>query len=150
MEDAYSFDVTAILWARWSPTTMLLEQAQAQAEAQALAAQAEQEQTADGQQAPQEESAETAEGEAAEGETAEEEAAQQETVVDPNAPKNAYLQYDATSTAFVIVPDQPGKKVDWSQVTQQVQTAVLALEPQLELKLDTLVEQAQVKADSLS
>ncbi len=30
---------------------------------------------------------------------------------------------------FVIVPDQPGKKVDWKQVTQQVQTAVLALSP---------------------
>lgn len=44
--------------------------------------------------------------------------------MDPNAPQNAYLQYDATGATFIIVPDRPGKEVDWDAVAEQVQTAV--------------------------
>ena len=111
------------------------------AQTEALAAPAEQE-----SQTTEEEAAvpeETAEGEAAEGE----EMAQEETPVDPNAPQNAYLQYDANGATFVIVPDQPGKNVDWQRVTEQVQTAVLALQPELTLAMDDLVEQAEVTTE---
>ena len=115
--------------------------AQTQAQTEALAAPAEQEtQTTEEETAAPEE---TAEGEAAEGE----EATQEETPVDPNAPQNAYLQYDANGATFVIVPDQPGKNVDWQRVTEQVQTAVLALEPELTLAMDDLVEQAEVTTE---
>ena len=67
--------------------------------------------------------------------------------MDPNAPQNAYLQYDATGATFIIVPDRPGKEVDWDAVAEQVQTAVQGLETELTLNLDDLVEQAKVTAE---
>lgn len=139
LDDAYAVDVTGFIGGIEQEYNDQLAQTQAQTEA--LAAPAEQEtQTAEEEAAAPEE---TAEGEAAEGE----EAVQEETPVDPNAPQNAYLQYDAAGASFVIVPDQPGKKVDWQKVTDQVQTAVLALEPELTLAMDDLVEQAEVTTE---
>ena len=65
----------------------------------------------------------------------------------PTPPQNAYLQYDATGATFIIVPDRPGKEVDWDAVAEQVQTAVQGLETELTLNLDDLVEQAKVTAE---
>lgn len=144
VEDVYSVDLTGFIGGIEQAYNDQLAQEQAQAEA--LAAPAEQETQETEEAAASEETAEgeeAAEGEAAEGE----EVAQEETPVDPLAPKNAYLQYDATGASFVIVPDQPGKKVDWEQVTQQAQAAVLALEPELTLALEDLVEQAEVTTE---
>lgn len=137
LEDAYQADVTSFVDQVEQAYNAQLEQ---QAQTEALAAPAEQQTT---QQETAAEGEQTAEGE----KTAEGETAQEETPVDPNAPKDAYLQYDATGTSFVIVPDQPGKNVDWDKVSDQVKTAVQTMESELDLKLEDLVEQAKVTQD---
>ena len=115
----YTFDLTGFLDQVEQDYNDQLAQAQAQAEAQTLAAQdtAQQEGTPaegqEGEDAP-------AEGDSAEaGDAADGESAPAETPVDPNAPQNAYLQYDATGATFIIVPDRPGKEVDWDAVAEQ-------------------------------
>lgn len=147
LEGMYTFDLTGFLDQVEQDYNDQLAQAQAQAEAQTLAAQdtAQQEGTPaegqEGEDAP-------AEGDSAEaGDAADGESAPAETPVDPNAPQNAYLQYDATGATFIIVPDRPGKEVDWDAVAEQVQTAVQGLETELTLNLDDLVEQAKVTAE---
>lgn len=139
LDDAYAVDVTGFIGGIEQEYNDQLAQTQAQTEALAAPAEQESQTTEEEAAAPEE----TAEGEAAEGE----ETVQEETPVDPNAPQNAYLQYDAAGASFVIVPDQPGKNVDWQRVTEQVQTAVLALEPELTLAMDDLVEQAEVTTE---
>ena len=81
------------------------------------------------------EPADTAEGDAA---------AEDESPVDPNAPQNAYLSYDAASASYVIVPEQNGKSVDWASVTDQVKTAVQEMRAELDLKLEDLTEKPAV------
>ena len=81
------------------------------------------------------EPADTAEGDAA---------AEDESPVDPNAPQNAYLSYDAASASYVIVPEQNGKSVDWASVTDQVKTAVQEMQAELDLKLEDLTEKPAV------
>ena len=131
LDNVYESDVTGFIGQVEEQYNAQVAQSQAEAQAATLAAPADQGTETEAQGETGAEGETSAEGETAEGETA----APAETV-DPNAPKNAYLQYDTTSTAFVIVPDQPGTQVDWAQVTEQVQTAVLAMEPELVLPLD--------------
>ena len=134
VDDAFQFDLTTFL----SQVEVDYDNKTGQAEAQTLAAPAAQpEGTGEAEDAAGEEAQ-------ADGES---EQAGEETPTDPNAPQNAYLRYDATGATFVIVPDQPGKALDWDAVTEQVRAAVLALEPELELNLDDLREQAQVTAE---
>lgn len=69
-------------------------------------------------------------------------------MVDPNAPKNAYLKYDETAASFVIVPDEPGTNVDCGSVSEQALEAILKLESELTLDMEQFVQQAEVTADS--
>lgn len=133
LEGAFTFDAAGFLDQVKADYDSRL--AQAQAEAQTLAAEAEVGTDAAGTDDAAGDNTE----DGGEGEEAQD--------ADPNAPQNAYLQYDAAGATFIIVPDQPGKDVDWDAVSRQVQAAVEALEPELALDLEELVEQADVTAD---
>jgi hypothetical protein len=95
----------------------------------------------------EEESADAEAAEAAQSADGEEAVAPEN---DPNAAKNAYLQYDEAQQLFVIVPDEPGTNVDTDKVMEQVQEAVVALNTELTLDLTEYVQQAEVTADSES
>ncbi|MCD8160655.1 MAG: L,D-transpeptidase family protein [Clostridiales bacterium] len=93
-----------------------------------------------------EEAAETEESET-EAEETETETIDEELLAELAAPQNAYITYDGTAASYVIVADEPGRALDWETVTDQVSGSVLALEADLALDVDGLVEQAAVSAD---
>ncbi|MCD8085476.1 MAG: L,D-transpeptidase family protein, partial [Clostridiales bacterium] len=93
-----------------------------------------------------EEAAEAGESET-EAEETEAEAIDEELLAELTAPQNAYITYDGTAANYVIVADEPGKALDWETVTDQVNGSVLALEADLALDVDGLVEQAAVSAN---
>ncbi len=84
----------------------------------------------------------------AEGEAAEEDSALQ--VLDPNAPQNANLAYDAEADAYVIVPDQPGTLIDATVVQDQIRTAVEELTAELDMDMNLFQMPAEIKAQDLA
>lgn len=67
--------------------------------------------------------------------------------IDPYAPKNANMVYDATANAYVITPDEAGIKLDAVMVQDQVKAAVMELQPMLELDMSLFRVDAEIKAD---
>ena len=67
--------------------------------------------------------------------------------IDPYAPKNADLSYDAAADAYVITPDADGVKMDANVVQEQIQKAVVELQPTLDMDMTLFQVSAEIKAD---
>ncbi len=85
--------------------------------------------------------------EPAEGDAAAEDVLQ---VIDPNAPKNADLAYDAEKDAYVIVPDEDGTLIQATVVQDQILTAVEELTAELDMDMNLFQMPAEIKAQDLA
>ncbi len=70
-----------------------------------------------------------------------------ETAVDPTAPVNAYVTYDADQYCYVIVPDVAGQNVDFDGIADLALASIVQLEPSLDLDPEDCYEQAEILAD---